>query len=368
MSCYHPLFRLPAYSWESLRNQLCPLLDDDGRHPDVTTVFRLCDRLGVFKRGPDGSFDRAGAIKGGAVFVHEDEADAIHRLSGRNDFVQSVPCGQCIGCRVSHAEEWAYRIMCEAVSHGTNTYFLTMTYDDMHVPTTYSVNPRTCTPMVCYPLVKKDFQDFMKRLRFHYGEGIRFFACGEYGDSSGRCHFHAILLGLNISDLLYLKKCHGHPVFNSPTIDALWGKGFTVIGSVTSESALYCAKYCMKKRTGQDRDKYLARCVEEGLEPLPPEFVLMSRRPGLGRTFYEEKRLDLFQNTRLFLPGGKQVRQPRYFENLFKFEDPATVKRLKLRRQQVARAKVYASDLSAAEQRRVNERVFLSSQRSRTDI
>jgi len=51
----------------------------------------------------------------------------------------------------------------------------------------------------------KDFQDFMKRLRFHMGP-TRFFMCGEYGEENFRPHFHALLFGREFPDRKHLQK------------------------------------------------------------------------------------------------------------------------------------------------------------------
>ena len=48
------------------------------------------------------------------------------------DFIQ-VPCGQCYGCRLQYSREWANRCMLEASEYSSN-FFLTLTYDDEHLP------------------------------------------------------------------------------------------------------------------------------------------------------------------------------------------------------------------------------------------
>ena len=91
-------------------------------------------------------------------------------------FIQ-VPCGKCLECRIQHARAWADRCVVEAKQYDDN-YFVTLTYDDAHLPAKNS-------------LVPDDLQKFMKRLRKHFPNNkIRFFACGEYGDTSWRPHYH----------------------------------------------------------------------------------------------------------------------------------------------------------------------------------
>ena len=79
-----------------------------------------------------------------------------------------IPCGQCIGCRLSKSREWAARCVVEAKSH-KNNMFLTLTYDDAHLPEDHSLH-------------YEHFQLFMKRMRKYFmsrfGQQLRFFMCG----------------------------------------------------------------------------------------------------------------------------------------------------------------------------------------------
>ena len=85
-----------------------------------------------------------------------------------------IPCGQCTGCRLSKSREWAARCVVEAKSH-KNNMFLTLTYDDAHLPEDGSLH-------------YEHFQLFMKRMRKYFmsrfGQQLRFLMCGEYGDLS----------------------------------------------------------------------------------------------------------------------------------------------------------------------------------------
>ena len=88
-------------------------------------------------------------------------------------------CGQCMPCRHLRRKVWAHRIMLEAGQWNENC-FMTLTYDDKHLPSDGSLDPKHLT-------------DFIKRLRFHYRDrSIRYFACGEYGDDSWRPHYHLV--------------------------------------------------------------------------------------------------------------------------------------------------------------------------------
>ena len=89
-----------------------------------------------------------------------------------------LPCGQCIGCRLARSSMWATRCVHEAQLHKQNC-FITLTYNDDNLP----YPPTSIRPL----------QLFMKRLRKRFGAGIRFYACGEYGEKFGRPHYHACL-------------------------------------------------------------------------------------------------------------------------------------------------------------------------------
>lgn len=180
--------------------------------------------------------------------------------------VHTLPCGQCMACRLNHARMWSIRISHEASTHCHNV-FLTLTYDDEHLPADRSVH-------------KRDLQLFFKRLRKSLGTKIRYFACGEYGDKFNRPHYHAIVFGLSpdcavFKDKKYDKKTKGYYCTLS-----CWDKGFVHIGDVTVDSANYVAGYVTKKIKGKNAAEYYA---SKGIEP---EFVLMSRRPGIGSDFF----------------------------------------------------------------------------------
>ena len=105
----------------------------------------------------------------------------------------SVPCGKCMSCRVNNRNMWVQRMIHELPYHSPSL-FLTLTYDDDHLP----LNRRGLPT-----LRKSDWQKFMKRLRKEVaGEGrekLRYMACGEYGPRTQRPHLHAVLYGLSAS-------------------------------------------------------------------------------------------------------------------------------------------------------------------------
>lgn len=241
-----------------------------------------------------------------------------------------LPCGQCIGCRLEKSRQWAMRCVYESSLHEKNS-FLTLTYRDEDLPKGGT-------------LVKRDFQLFMKRLRFKYGEGIRFYMCGEYGENFGRPHYHCCLFGHDFSDKEFFKVVNEQNLFISEELNELWGKGHCVIGDVTFESAAYVARYITKKLTGELKAKYGDRL---------PEYADMSRRPGVGRDWYEKFKGDCFPSDFVVM-RGVQMKPPRYFEKLFDEEFPDTMEQIKNLRLQKAKR---SPDYNNWKRLRVKERV-----------
>lgn len=226
----------------------------------------------------------------------------------------TLPCGQCIGCRLERSRQWAVRCMHEASLHDENS-FLTLTYDDQHLP-------------VGNTLVLSDFQNFMKRLRRSIEpKKVRFYHCGEYGELLSRPHYHALLFGYDFADRKLFSERNGNKVYTSGELSSLWENGFSVIGEVTFESAAYVARYVMKKVTGaRAKEHYQGRL---------PEYTTMSRRPGIGKGWYEKFKTDVYPLDRLVVRGSV-TRPPRFYDDLFSGEDPVAYELIKKKREKDA--------------------------------
>lgn len=234
-----------------------------------------------------------------------------------NSDVIEVPCGRCIGCRLEKSRQWAVRIMHEASLHDENS-FLTLTYDDDHVPSDFSLDVR-------------DYQLFMKRLRKSiYPKKVRFFHCGEYGEKFGRPHYHAILFGHNFHDRKHFKNStsDGSPLFSSEELDNLWDQGHCLIGEVTFESAAYVARYVTKKVTG-DR-------AEDHYQGRTPEYVTMSRRPGIGRGWLEKYSGDVYPSDEVVVRGNV-CKPPRFYDKYLQDTNPELYESIIERRTQQAK-------------------------------
>lgn len=214
----------------------------------------------------------------------------------------SLPCGQCIGCRLEYSRQWAVRCIHESQLHRDNC-FITLTYNDLHLPDDKSLH-------------LEHFQKFMKRLRKRFGSGIRFYHCGEYGPKLNRPHYHALIFGFDFSDKeLWQTTDSGSRLYRSKDLERLWPFGFSSIGDVTFESAAYVARYILKKQNGKNADEHYFDS-ETGVI-LKPEYVTMSRRPGIASEWFDKYQHDVYPKDFITV-RGKKVLPPRYYDNRYK--------------------------------------------------
>ncbi|WNK13061.1 MAG: replication initiator protein [Microvirus sp.] len=221
-----------------------------------------------------------------------------------------VPCGQCIGCRLERSRQWAIRCVHEAYGHEDNA-FITLTYAPEYLPSDVS-------------LKKNHFQKFMKRLRKAISpKKVRFFHCGEYGEQNQRPHYHACLFGYDFPDKILYTIRDECRLYRSPMLEKLWPNGFATVGDVTFESAAYVARYITKKITGSLAEKHY--------NGRTPEYTTMSRRPGIGKKWYNEFKSDVFPSDEIVL-RGKIMTPPRFYDKQLEADDPILYAKIKLDR------------------------------------
>lgn len=237
------------------------------------------------------------------------------------DLPVEVQCGQCIGCRLERSRQWAVRCMHEASLHGDNA-FITLTYADEHLPIAGSLD-------------KKAFPKFMKRLRRKIGEEkVRYFHCGEYGDTTQRPHYHACLFGYDFTDKRRWSVRNGLPVWRSDTLEDLWKFGNSEIGTVTFESAAYVARYIMKKVTGRPAEEHY-RIVDEATGEVfdrIPEYTTMSRRPGIGKKWFDKYHDEVYPSDQVIV-RGRAMKPPRYYDGLYEILNERGAARITAARQ-----------------------------------
>lgn len=243
-----------------------------------------------------------------------------------------IPCGHCDGCRADYTRHWADRMMLELDHSGTGI-FLTLTYDDEHLPVVYQTTTGQSTPT----LSKRDVQLFMKRLRKEFkGREIRYYLCGEYGPTTGRPHYHAIIYGLSLRDFKDLRSHGINPLgqeyFISERLEAeIWKNGFCLMSDISYRTCAYVARYVRKKLFGEDDT-----CFENRLKE--PVFSLMSRCPGIGM-YYPIEHPEVYDKTKIYLSdmnGSVEIYMPSAFLRQLEELDPERFRQLKEQRMTAA--------------------------------
>jgi len=204
------------------------------------------------------------------------------------------PCGQCLSCRINKSRIWAQRIMLESMVSAPCS-FVTLTYNDEHLPKDKSLNPRHLTL-------------FFKLLRKYLGsKKVRYFGVGEYGSQGDRPHYHIILFGVGAD-------CQ-------PIVEKSWPHGFIHVGFLTEQSARYVTGYVIKGMKKGDRR----------LEGRYPEFMRCSKMSpgGIGAgavnqviTSIKESGANPSIEIRKLLKGKKGIPLGRYLKDKIKSAIP----------------------------------------------
>ncbi len=225
-----------------------------------------------------------------------------------------LPCGKCILCRDNIRKEWIKRLRLELFSNPAAT-FVTLTYDEESCPV---------------GVEKKDVQRFIKRFRHlkrDYGIDIpkfKYFVCSEYGSTTYRPHYHAIIFGIDMmrcsafAPYVATVKIEGnrrYPVYSSPVLEKVWSNGFVSIDFVTPSTVRYVAKYLLKCDNDFDCDRFY------------PNFHLYSRGIGTGLFLRGDDSMtdfaySTFKRGRLLIDrDGYEECAPRFLDRYFDIRD-----------------------------------------------
>lgn len=232
-----------------------------------------------------------------------------------------VPCRWCMGCRTDRISELSTRTRFE-IAYMANQFkvgssFVTCTYSDnalfndselrhehivehlQRIPYDVPYNPLSLYP--------NDFQKLVKNLRYYlkknYGvleKQFKYIWCGEYGDNTERCHFHAIFCGLPTSvihDFLRRSWCKN---------------GFVTVSVANPTRVNYVLEYIEKQVHGDTEFKTF---YSKGL--IPP-FVHSSK--GLGERYWYLHWKELCEHSGLLNNNGKFVPVSKYFAKKFGFD------------------------------------------------
>lgn len=257
-----------------------------------------------------------------------------------------IPCGRCLGCRMDYASSWALRLQHEAACWD-ESIFVTLTYDDECLPWHRG-------------LVISDLQRFLKRFRKEIPgdqeapdgrSPVRFFAAGEYGSTTDRPHWHVALFNAR------LPGWRGQS--ESDALSRLWPAGMHTVSRFSSGRAGYLAGYCVKKvrgRVERERRYGAVNPVTGEWFERRPEFAVMSRRPGIGRYWFDRYRCDLERGF-VIEAGGVKRRLPRFYKSKL-MEDDAFAEAHEERVYEYQRALEPGAD--SEERRRSREKVHAS--------
>ncbi|AXH74591.1 MAG: replication initiator protein [Microviridae sp.] len=224
-----------------------------------------------------------------------------------------LPCGQCLGCRLNHAEGWAIRMVHEAQCHEENC-FITLTYNDENLPENKNLD---------YSHVTK----FIKRLRKVLSVTkvkIKYYRVGEYGENFSRPHYHIILFGFDFTAKLRYKNkenIHTHwrtknnnKYYTSTLLTDLWGLGHAELGDVNYNTCMYVAKYVTKRVNGRLKDSHYQRTNSDGeITTVEPERSSMSRKEAIGKQWLERYWTDIYPSDHA-IHDGRKLKTPKYYD------------------------------------------------------
>ena len=214
---------------------------------------------------------------------------SIRRVNGYKEGTYVlVPCGRCAECCKRRQNDWYVRLSEEFRQHRT-ALFVTLTYDDEHVPRVEKDGK------VYLSVCKKDVQCFVKRFRKSLEpRKIRYFVCAEYGPKTFRPHYHCVIFGADSNDV--------------PILRNAWKNGFVDASRVRTNGSLrYVAKYCSKP----------AVLRYELNAPVEKTFRLVSL--GLGKSYIDRPGVMEFHHNDLqkhtyYWANGFKYGLPRYLK------------------------------------------------------
>lgn len=309
---------------------------DQGRDNIIVTSYRV-DHIEI---GRKGNFKKA--------FSRGIGSDCRVCISESID----IPCGQCLGCRLDYARQWADRCLVEMSEHNENC-FVTLTYDQDNVPQHPAVDfdkdsgeMKVVKGRYNNTLKPDDLTKFIKDLRYYVNRRIigykelkdgskkpiyrvlkqnqpgythiRYYACGEYGELYARPHYHICIFGWKPKDLsqdfevsMPLKSELGYDYYRSKFLDSVWNKGIVVVSDCSWETCAYTARYVTKKLKGSMADFYVKNNIEK-------EFVRMSRKPGIGYNYiitHKDCYANFISNYLATENGSHRMNSIRFFDN-----------------------------------------------------
>lgn len=284
-------------------------------------------------------------------------------------------CGKCHICRYKKASIKACQAQCEAKSYKNKCSFITLTFGTdnlkkyIHKDKRYNHLSRyqkdKYIKYLQWTLEKREFQLFMKRLRYSYLEKekiafcrknglyhlllkrngdkrkrislpkcydfkptkIRFLHSAEYGCAKSRPHHHAVVYGINFNfdrtELRYSwKQKKKVPVHFNNFLSNLWKFGDVTTDNVTYQACNYVARYITKKTVNKSQEMELQDVAGSYYAGRIAEYCTQSNRNGLGYDYYLKNAHKINKDRHLYFQNQKgewkSVSLPRYFKELMR--------------------------------------------------
>lgn len=238
-------------------------------------------------------------------FIDPDSGDVLQFSKYAGQYVK-YPCGKCSVCIKRARSEWTKRLNLELLSC-TQSFFITLTYDDVNLPYTYDFINKKTVP--CFS--KRHLQLFNKSLRYYlFGKSpqiLKYYLVCEYGSLNGRPHYHGIYFITSDEYYDLDKLC--------TAIQSSWQKGDINVQLCSQGSIHYVTKYNLKYDYLFHNIDKLSDFDENGnkspdLRVKP--FSLISKRPYIGSNFVTDSR---FNKSRSFTISGHKYGLPRIIKN-----------------------------------------------------
>lgn len=177
------------------------------------------------------------------------------KATGVNDAFIQTSCGKCYACLANRRRSWLFRLENEHLD-SIFSLFVTFTYDDDN-----------CDGL----LHKEHLQNYWKKLRHH--DSITYYAIGEFGTTTFRPHYHALIFFKSASNVSILEYYE--------LIDRLWPFGFTAPCRVNYRRINYVLHYHIRPK-----------------EPLPGLKTFQVFSKGLGIGFLDDNIISYMVDTK----------------------------------------------------------------------
>ena len=193
----------------------------------------------------------------------------LFKFENPNQEGHMLDCKQCPTCKSKRRFTWVMRMQLEELE-SINSWMITLTYDEKHVPEYVDIKPANWksrgyyhrTPYKWKPILQRykglnwlHVQNYIRSLKqaidhvderhkLPFGYNLRYFAVGELGSQTQRPHYHIYVWNL--------------PKYIAERAHRYWPHGTMVdVGKTRTDKAAasYAAKYIMK-HDKQDKTKF----------------------------------------------------------------------------------------------------------------